>query len=148
MHSSATTSLLSLRHRSYSVYSPLRGEYQTAGGIGRRGIGLRTRLLVSSRARLALGDCVLTVDDITRSSAILCFTFCKIALPLRRALPPDEVSSGVRTALLALCPSQAVVVIPLTRASSVRPSNIDYSTHRPLGALHRPPVYPTWPSGA
>ena len=97
------------------MYSPLHGEYHTAGGIGRSGIGLRTRLLASSRARVALGDCILTVDDVARSSmivAILCFTFCKIALPLRRALPSNEVSSGVRTALPALCPSQTAVVVP------------------------------------
>ena len=51
-------------------------------------MGLRTRLLVSSIVGLTLGDCVLTVDDVTRSSiivAILCLTLCKIALPLRRA---------------------------------------------------------------
>ena len=99
----------------------LRGEYQTAGGIERRGMGLRARLLVSSRARLTPGDCVLTVDDITRSSAILCFTFCKIALPLRRALPDNEVYSGARTAPLALCPSQTAVVVPLPASpASVR----------------------------
>ena len=65
------------------------------------------------------GDCALTVDDVVRSSmivAILCFTFCKIAIALllRRALPSNDVSSGVRTALPALCPLQAAVVIPLT----------------------------------
>ena len=99
------------------------------------------------------GDCVLTVDDVARSSmivAILCFTFCKIAIALllRRALPSNEVSSGVHTVLPALCPSQAAVVIPPIRISSVRPSNVDYSSHRPLGVQHRPPVWLPWPPGA
>ena len=52
-------------------------------------MGLRIRLLVSSSARLTQGDCVLTVDNVARSSmvaAILCLTLTKITLPRRRAL--------------------------------------------------------------
>ena len=72
-----TTSSLSLRHRCYSACSPRHGEYQTAGGIGSRGMGLRTPLLVSSSARLTLGVCVLTVENSARS-AIVYLTLCKI----------------------------------------------------------------------
>ena len=62
---SATTCLLSLRHRCYSAYSPHHGEYQTAEGIGRRGMGPRSRFLISSSSMLTLGDYVLTVDNVT-----------------------------------------------------------------------------------
>ena len=61
------------------------------GRIGHRGMGLRPRILVSSNARLTQGDCMLTVDNVARSSivaAILCLTLTKITLPRRRALAP------------------------------------------------------------
>ena len=151
---SATTSLLSLRHRCYSGFSPRHGEYQTAEGIGRRGMGLRSRFLVSSSAMLTLGDCVLTVDNVTCGSvvaAIFYLTLCRITLPLRRAFA---------TAYITNCPLAFVPrcqhSIPcklrlsfLTCISSVGPPNVDSdSTHRPLGAQHRPPVYPPLPPGA
>ena len=93
---SVTTSLLSLRHRCYSAYSPRHGEYQTAEGIGRRGMRLRSRFLVSSSSMLTLGDCTLTIDNVTCSSmvaAILCLTLCKIALPLRRAFATAYITN-------------------------------------------------------
>ena len=96
-------------------------------------MGLRTRLLVSNRARLTLGDCVLTVDDVARSSMIVtipCLTLGKIT-SIRNCLR-NEVSSGVRTAQQALYSLEAAVVIP-PRISNARPSNVDYSSHRLLG---------------
>ena len=110
-------------------------------------MGLRTRLLVSSSAGLTLGVCVLTVENPARS-AILCLILFKIADEHWQMLTYNEVSSGVRTTLPALCPLQAWVVIPLTRISSVRPSNIDSgSSLCPLRTQHMPPVYPPWPPG-
>ena len=121
--------------------------------IGRRGMGLRIRLLVSSRARLTLGDCVLTVDSVALSSmvaAILCLMIHSARSHPRfdehRNCLDNEVSSY--PTLPALCPLQAAAAIPLTRISRARPSHIDYSSHRPLEAQHRSPVYPPWPSGA
>ena len=105
----ATTSSLSLRRGCCSAYSSRHEEYQTAGRIGRRGMGLRTWLLVSSSARLTLGDCVLTVDNVSRSpmvAAILYLTLYKIAFLLRRPLT---------TAYIATCP---LVSVPRCHARS------------------------------
>ena len=154
-HTSATTSLLSLRHRCYFAYSPRHGEYQTADGIGRRGMGLRSRFLVSSSPRLTLGDCVLTVNNVTCSSmvaAILCLTLCKIALPLRRAFATASITN-CPLAFVPRCqhsiPCKSRLSFLSTRISSVRPPNIDSdSSHRPLGAQHRRSVYPSLPPGA
>ena len=86
-----------MRHWCYSAYSPRHGEYQTEGGIGRRGIDLRSHLLVSSSTGLTLWDCVLSVDNVARRStlaAILCLTLCKIALPPRRAHATAYITKG------------------------------------------------------
>ena len=100
-------------------------ENQTVG-IGHRGMGLGTRLLVSSSAGLTLGVYMLTVDNVARSSmvaAILCPTICKIALLRRLALA---------TAYITKCPlafvqrcQYSVPYKPWLSFHLQRPSNVD-----------------------
>ena len=136
---SATISWLSLRHRSYSAYSRRHGEYQTEGGIGRRGIDLRSRLLVSSSTRLTLGDCMLAVDNVARSStlaAILCLTLCKIALPLRRTLATAHKMKCL-LAFIPRCQHSVPCKLQLPFLSPASPSSVRRTSTTRLTVLSK-----------
>ena len=101
--------------------------------IGRLALGIRTRLLVSSSAKLTLRvipctPLITLLIDLwwLLSSASHSASLCKIAFPLRRTLATAymtkrPLASVPRCQYSVPCTPQ----IPLTHISSVRPSNVE-----------------------
>ena len=142
---SRTTATTSLRRRA-ALHTR---EYQTAGRIGCRRMSLRSPVLVSSSARLTLGGCVVTVDNGARRFSALHSARAHPRFDERRNCLHNEVSSYRAARTLPLASRGCHSSHPhLSSAPHLqRPSNVGLS-HSPLGAQHRPPVYPRWPSGA
>ena len=126
--------------------------------IGRLALGIRTRLLVSSSAKLTLRviPCTSLITLLTDlwwllSSASHSLSLCKIAFPLRRTLATAYITkrplaSVPRCQHSVPCKPQ----IPLTHTSSVRPSNVERRLLVPPSSRSSAQASRrfTWPLGA